>query len=64
MRLAGRTCKDRRPWLVDVQVLDVMAQGRIPANVVRMIAGLVATRADDEGFALTVHPGRTDAFAT
>ena len=57
VRLAGKIWQNGEHWLVEVPVLDVMTQGNTRADALRMIADLIATMADEEGFSVAVNSG-------
>ena len=63
MQLGGRLWKSGKHWLVEVPALDAMTQGRTRADAIRMLEDLVATMADDKGFAVEVRQGRNGVVA-
>ncbi len=62
MRLAGRIWKDGKFWLAEVPMLDAMTQGRTRPEAFRMLADLVETMADKEGFHVRLYPTLRGAF--
>ncbi len=62
MRLAGRIWKDGKFWLAEVPMLDAMTQGRSRRGAFRMMADLVQTVANKDGFHVGVFPGARNTF--
>lgn len=61
MRFAGRLTKEGKFWLAEVPLLDAMTQGRTRKEALDMVADLVETLANREGFKIEVHAeGRGD----
>ncbi len=57
MKLTGRIWREGKLWLAEVPVLDALTQGRSEAEALRMLADLVETMADRDGFRATVSRG-------
>ncbi len=57
MRIEGTLSRDGKFWLADIPVLDAATQGRTRKEALRMVADLVETLADSEGFSVVVHTG-------
>lgn len=61
MRLEGRVWKDKKHWLVEVPMLDVMTQGRTRKEALEMLADAVGSLVNRQGFKLDVHAGAGQA---
>lgn len=57
MKLTGRIWREGRSWLAEVPMLDALTQGRSEAEAIRMLADLIETMADRDGFRATVSRG-------
>src|SRR5437773_4052271 len=55
MRFEGRIWKDRKHWLVEVPLLDVMTQGRTRHEALEMIVDAIESLAHQKGFRARVH---------
>ena len=62
MRFAGRMYRDGKFWLAEIPILDVMTQGYTRKDTFEMVADLVETLADQDGFSVTVHAGKSGTF--
>jgi transcriptional regulator with XRE-family HTH domain len=57
VKLSGRIWREDGFWLAEVPMLDALTQGRSEAEALRMLADLVETMADRDGFRATVTRG-------
>ena len=62
MRFAGRMYRAGKFWLAEIPILDAMTQGYTRKETFEMVADLVETLADQDGFSVTVHAGRNGTF--
>jgi DNA-binding XRE family transcriptional regulator len=57
VKLPGRISREGRLWMAEVPMLDALTQGRSEPEALRMLADLVETMADREGFRVDVSRG-------
>ena len=62
MRFSGRIYKDGKFWLAEIPILDAMTQGHTRKEALEMVADLVETMANEEGFQVEVHLGSGGQF--
>jgi DNA-binding XRE family transcriptional regulator len=62
MRFSGRLYKDGRFWLAEIPILDAMTQGHTRKEAIEMIADMVETMANREGFRVEVFLGSGGEF--
>jgi len=62
MRFWGRVYKDGRFWLAEIPILDAMTQGHTRRKALEMVADMVETMANEEGFRVEVHLGSSGEF--
>ena len=62
MRFAGRIYKDDKFWLAEIPILDLMTQGRTKKEAYLMIADMIETLVNRDGFKVTVYKGAKDTF--
>ena len=62
MRFAGRIYKAGKFWLAEIPILDAMTQGYTRKETFEMVADLIETLADQDGFFVTVHAGKNGTF--
>ena len=55
MRFEGRVWKNGKHWLVTVQMLDLMTQGRSRKEALAMIVDAIESLANQKGFRAQVH---------
>ncbi|MCA9944605.1 MAG: helix-turn-helix transcriptional regulator [Anaerolineales bacterium] len=62
MRFSGRLFQDGEYWLAEIPILDVMTQGFSQEDAVEMVADLVESMANIEGFQVDVFLSPNGAF--
>ncbi|BBO88487.1 helix-turn-helix domain-containing protein [Desulfosarcina ovata] len=62
MRFAGRIYKDGKFWLAEIPILDLMTQGRTKKEAYLMVADMIETLVNRDGFKVTVYKGAKDTF--
>lgn len=62
MRFSGKLYQDGKFWLAEIPILDVMTQGYSEEEAVEMVADLVETMANEEGFQVEVFMGSEGVF--
>ena len=62
MRFTGRIYKDGKFWLAEIPILDLMTQGRTKKEAYLMVADMIETMVNRDGFRVTVHKGAKDTF--
>jgi len=62
MRFSGRIYKDGEFWLAEIPILDVMTQGYSKEESLEMVADLVQTMANEDGFQVDVFLGPDGVF--
>jgi len=62
MRFPGRVYKDGKYWLAEIPILDLMTQGRTKKEVYDMVADMLETLVDKEGFKVNVFKGKSNTF--
>ena len=54
--------RDRKFWLIEIPILDVMTQGYTRKEAFGMITDSVEPLPDKNGFSVIVHPGKNGTF--
>ncbi len=62
MRCSGKILKDGKFWLAEIPILDLMTQGRTKKEAYQMVADMLETMVNKEGFDVEVHKGKKDSF--
>lgn len=62
MRFSGKLYQDGEFWLAEIPILDVMTQGYSQEEALEMVADLVETMVNEEGFHAGVFAGPDDVF--
>ncbi len=56
MRFEGNIWKEKKHWLVEVPILDVMTQGRTRKEALAMLGDAIEALVDQKGFKVDVYP--------
>jgi len=62
MRFSGKIYKDGKFWLAEVPILDLMTQGRTKKKAYDMVADMLESLVNKEGFKIEVYKGKKDSF--
>jgi len=62
MRFSGKIFKDGKFWLAEIPILDLMTQGRTKKEVYEMIADMLESLVNRDGFKIEVYKGKKDNF--
>jgi len=62
MRFSGKIYKDGKFWLAEVPILDLMTQGRTKKEAYDMVADMLESLVNKEGFKIEVYKGKKDSF--
>jgi len=62
MRFSGKIHKEGKFWLAEIPILDLMTQGRTKKETYEMVADMVETMVNREGFKAYVYEGKDNAF--
>ena len=62
MRFSGRIYKDGKFWLAEIPILDLMTQGRTKKEAYEMVADMLETMVNKEGFKVDVYKEKKDTF--
>ena len=62
MRFSGKIYKDRKYWLAEIPILDLMTQGRTKREAYEMVADMLDTMVNQKDFEITVFKGKKDTF--
>lgn len=62
MRFEGRVWKDGKHWLAEIPILDAMTQGTSKKDAYAMVADLIETMVNVEGFSARVYPAGKERF--
>lgn len=62
MRFSGKLYQDGEFWLAEIPILDVMTQGFSKEGAVEMVADLIQTMINEEGFQADVYLGSDNVF--
>ena len=62
MRFSGKVYKDGKYWLAEIPILDLMTQGRTKKEAYEMVADIIETMINKEGFKVTIYRGEKDCF--
>jgi len=62
MRFSGRIFKDGKFWLAEIPILDLMTQGRTKKETYEMVADMLETMVNKEGFKVSVFKGKGNTF--
>jgi hypothetical protein len=62
MRFSGKIYKDDKFWLAEVPILDLITQGRTKKEAYEMVADMLETLVNKDGFKIEVYKGKKDSF--
>lgn len=62
MRFSGTIYKDGKFWLAEIPILDLMTQGRTKKEAYEMIADMLESLINKDGFKAEVFKGMKDRF--
>ncbi len=62
MRFSGKEYRDGKSWLAEIPILDLMTQGRTKKEAYRMVADMLETMVNKEGFSVEIYSGEKDSF--
>jgi DNA-binding XRE family transcriptional regulator len=62
MRFSGKIYKDGKFWLAEIPILDLMTQGRTKKEAYEMVADMLETMVNKEGFKIDVYKKKNDIF--
>ena len=62
MRFSGTIYKEGKFWLAEIPILDLMTQGRTKKEAYEMVADMLETMVNKEGFKIEVYKGRKNSF--
>ena len=62
MRFSGKVYKDGKFWLAEIPILDLMTQGRTKQEAYRMVADMLESMVNKEGFSVEIYKGKRDGF--
>ncbi|MBU1696725.1 MAG: helix-turn-helix domain-containing protein [Proteobacteria bacterium] len=62
MRFSGKIYKDGKFWLAEIPILDLMTQGRTKKEAYEMVADMLESLVNKDGFKIEVYKGKKDSF--
>ncbi|MGE0085441.1 MAG: helix-turn-helix domain-containing protein [Desulfococcaceae bacterium] len=62
MRFSGKIYKDGKFWLAEIPILDLMTQGRTKKEAYGMVADMLETLVNKDGFKVNVFKGSDNNF--
>ena len=62
MRFSGKIFKDGKFWLAEIPILDLMTQGRTKKATYEMVADMLESLINKDGFKIEVYKGKKDSF--
>ena len=62
MRFSGKLYKDGKFWLAEIPILDLMTQGRTKKEVYEMVADMLESMVNKDGFKVQVYKGSKNDF--
>ena len=62
MRFSGRIYKDGKFWLAEIPILDLMTQGLTKKEAYEMVADMIESLVNKDGFKIEVYKGKKDNF--
>ena len=62
MRFTGKIFKNGKFWLVEIPILDLMTQGRTKKEAYEMVADMLESMVNKDGFKIEVFKGEKDSF--
>lgn len=62
MRFSGKIYKDGKFWLAEIPILDLMTQGRTKKEAYEMVADMLESLVNKDGFKIDVYKGNKDNF--
>ncbi len=62
MRFSGKIFKDGKFWLAEVPILDLMTQGRTKKETYEMVADMLESLVNKDGFKIEIYKGKKDCF--
>ena len=62
MRFSGTIYKDGKFWLAEIPILDLMTQGRTKKEAYEMVADMLESLINKDGFNVEVYKGKKDKF--
>lgn len=62
MRFSGKIYKDGKFWLAEIPILDLMTQGSTKKEAFEMVADMLESLVNKDGFKIEVYKGKKDNF--
>lgn len=62
MRFSGKVYKDGKFWLAEIPILDAMTQGHTQKEAFEMVADMLETMVNKEGFKIQIFKGSHGEF--
>ena len=62
MRFSGKLYKDGKFWLAEIPILDLMTQGMTKKEAYEMVADMLETMVNKEGFNVRIYKGKNNTF--
>ena len=62
MRFTGKIFKDGKFWLAEIPILDLMTQGRTKKETYEMVADMLESMVNKDGFKIEVFKGKREIF--
>lgn len=62
MRFSGKITKDGKFWLAEIPILDLMTQGQTKKEAYEMVADMLESLVNKDGFKIDVYKGKKDSF--
>jgi len=62
MRFSGKIYKDGKFWLAEVPILDLITQGRTKKEAYDMVADMLESLVNKEGFKVEIYKEKKDSF--
>ncbi len=62
MRFSGKIYKDSKFWLAEIPILDLMTQGRTKKEAYEMVADMLESLVNKDGFKIEIYKGKKDNF--
>ena len=62
MRFSGTIYKEGKFWLAEIPILDLMTQGRTKKETYAMVADMLESLVNKDGFKVEVYQGKKDKF--
>ena len=62
MRFSGKIFKDGNFWLAEIPILDLMTQGQTKKEAYEMVADMLESLVNKDGFKIEVYDGKKGCF--